>query len=103
MVQPPLLQVFSTCENLPGGDSPISANALCRPDAKHWINTMQDEMQSIKDNQTWVLTDYLVAKPFIRKGCSRLRMTLTTGSNLYKCRLVAKGYSQSPVFDIDKA
>ena len=41
------------------------AYALRRPDAQRWINAMREELQSIEDNNTWILCDLPPGRKYI--------------------------------------
>lgn len=80
---------------------PTSYNEVINhPDKDLWLQAMQEEMSSIKQNNTWKLTDL----PFDRKpiGCKWLFTSKSNEQGMierYKARLVAQGFSQK--FGID--
>jgi len=72
--------------------------ALASPDAKHWQEAWQKEMEKIDSRQTWELTsdeeiEKMPSKALKSKFTFRLTC-LIDGSWKYKVRLVACGYSQ---------
>jgi len=74
------------------------AEALASPDAKHWQEAWQKEMEKIDSRQTWELTsdeeiEKMPSKALKSKFTFRLTC-LIDGSWKYKVRLVACGYSQ---------
>jgi hypothetical protein len=104
VVEPsPALQVFASYSSSPDGDPPTFADALRRPDSKEWLKSMEDEMQSIQDNDTWTLCDLPPGRKCI--GTKWVFKTKRDGNNnflRYKSRLVAKGYAQIPGIDYDR-
>nr|GEZ42135.1 retrotransposon protein, putative, Ty1-copia subclass [Tanacetum cinerariifolium] len=85
--------------------------ALLDPESDKWLNAMNVEMQSIKDNEVWVLVELppngkIVGSKWIFKKKTNMDGAVHT----YKARLVVKGYTQtsrvnyeetfSPVADI---
>jgi hypothetical protein len=100
---PPALQVFASYSTLPDGNPPTLADALRRPDAHEWVKAMQEEMKSLEDNKTWTLCELPCNRKCI--GTKWVFKTKRDGNNKfqrYKCRLVAKGYSQIAGIDFDK-
>ena len=76
--------------------------AMESPDAKHWEEAMREEINSLKENNTFTLTKLTTGSGGQMglhnqgKPISRLSPSM---AKTYKARYVAKGYSQ--VKDID--
>ena len=83
-------------ENAKGIFEPKSfEEALETEDCDEWIKSMQEEIQSINDNEAWELVDL----PHGRKavGCKwvyKVKKNAQGNMEKYKARLVAKGFSQ---------
>lgn len=77
-------------------NDPISRNeALNRADRKKWIEAEQEEMNSIKKNQTWTLTELPAGRqPIGCKWVYKIKFNADGKLEKYKARLVAKGYTQ---------
>ena len=76
--------------------------ALLGPEKHLWRRAVNEELDSIKENGTWVL----VEKPNNQKPIqSKWVFSIKTdvgGKPRYKARLVAKGYSQKPGIDFEE-
>ncbi|GJS01307.1 retrotransposon protein, putative, ty1-copia subclass [Tanacetum coccineum] len=74
--------------------------ALLDPESNKWLNAMNVEMQSMKDNEVWDLVDLppddktIGSKWLFKKKTDMDRVVHT-----YKDRYVAKGYTQTPGID----
>lgn len=78
------------------------SEALSNPDREKWIKAMNDEIDSMHNNKTWIVCDL----PKDRKavGCKWLfKIKTDEKGNIdrYKARLVAKGYTQKFGEDYD--
>jgi Reverse transcriptase (RNA-dependent DNA polymerase) len=76
---------------------PLSYNEMISSkDAADWVVAMNEEVHSLKRNQTWTLVTPSNDKKIV--GCKWVFKRKVDGSNSeafrYKARLVAKGYSQ---------
>ena len=61
----------------------------------HWINVMNDEIESIEKNDTWELVDLPKNKDYIGvKWVYKTKFKANGDVDKYKARLVAKGFSQ---------
>ncbi|GJS62762.1 retrotransposon protein, putative, ty1-copia subclass [Tanacetum coccineum] len=71
--------------------------ALLDPESDKWLNAMNVEMQSMKDNEVW---DLVELPPNGKTVCSKWLFKKKTGMDgavhTYKAHLVAKGYTQTP-------
>lgn len=69
--------------------------AMNSENATEWTKAMSDEYQSLIKNKTWVLVDPPSNKPIVRnKWVFKIKRGPNGEISRYKCRLVAKGYSQ---------
>lgn len=67
---------------------------------KNWVNAMNEEMSTIKKNQTWELVDLPKGKKTIGlKWIFKIKFNEDGSIHKHKARLVAKGYSQQPGID----
>ena len=71
------------------GDPSSYRKAIEIDDHGKWITTMEQEMESLNENQIWTLVDLLKDSKAI--GCWVFRKK---NNEQYKTRLVAKGYAQ---------
>ena len=70
------------------------------PDKAHWLRAMKEEMKSIKNNETYILTELPPGKRLIQcRWVFRIKRNLDGTIDRYKARLVAKGFSQKPGID----
>lgn len=77
--------------------------ALDAADREKWIKAMNEEIKSINENYTWVLTELLKDKNAI--GCKwiyKRKKNTIMGITKYKARLVAQGFSQKYGIDYDE-
>ena len=79
-------------------DSPISYEEAIRSiDSSFWKEAIDNEIQSILQNQTWELTDLpLGCKPIGCKWVFKKKLRPNGSVDKYKARLVAKGFTQKP-------
>lgn len=74
--------------------------AMSSNDADKWIEAMNEELDSIKKNDVWELTDLPNQRKAI--GCKwvlRTKFKADGSLDKYKARLVAKGFTQQPGVD----
>ncbi|GJX42513.1 ribonuclease H-like domain-containing protein [Tanacetum coccineum] len=63
---------------------------------KNWVQAMNDEMQALYENNTWILTDLPKHRKAIgSKWVFRIKYKSTREIDRYKARLVVKGFKQS--------
>nr|GEV28945.1 retrotransposon protein, putative, Ty1-copia subclass [Tanacetum cinerariifolium] len=68
-----------------------------------WLNAMNVEMQSMKDNEVWVLVELPPnGKTVGSKWLFKKKTDMDRVVHTYKARLVAKGYTQTPGIDYEK-
>lgn len=69
-------------------------------DWQKWQEAMQEEIQALEENNTWIIVDKPPhIRPIKAKWIFKLKLKTDGSVERYKARLVAKGYSQIP--DID--
>ncbi|GJY26855.1 putative retrotransposon ty1-copia subclass protein [Tanacetum coccineum] len=77
--------------------------ALSDPKSKKWLETMNAEMKSMKDNQVWNLVDLPPNCKTIGSKCLFKKKTDMDGNiHTYKARLVAKGFTQTYEVDYEE-
>ncbi|GJR92333.1 retrovirus-related pol polyprotein from transposon TNT 1-94 [Tanacetum coccineum] len=82
-------------------EQPESFEEVVREES--WKKAMEDEIQVIKKNNTWELTDRPSDKDVIGvKWVHKVKFNADGSVQRNKARLVAKGYSQQPGIDYDK-
>ncbi|GKC12776.1 zinc finger, CCHC-type containing protein, partial [Tanacetum coccineum] len=73
---------------------------LSDPEFDKWLEAMNMEMQSMKDNQVWVLVDLPPNGRTVRsKWLFKKKTDMDGNVHTFKARLVAKGYTQT--YDVD--
>ncbi|KFD66793.1 LOW QUALITY PROTEIN: hypothetical protein M514_20937, partial [Trichuris suis] len=79
------------------------AEAMRAKESMHWKKAMEDEMQSLAENQTWVLTDLPADKKVLScRWVLRVKTKADGTVDRYKARLVAKGFAQKYGIDYDE-
>ena len=69
-------------------------------DASFWREAVNDEMDSIMSNQTWVLVDLPKgSKPISYKWVFKRKYNMDGSIQTFKARLVAKGFKQKQGID----
>lgn len=72
-------------------------------DAGKWLEAMKDELESIRDNETWELSDLPEGKNAVgSKWVFKLKKDETGRIVRYKAMLVAQGFSQKYGIDYDE-
>ncbi|GKA82484.1 retrotransposon protein, putative, ty1-copia subclass [Tanacetum coccineum] len=70
--------------------------ALSDPKFNKWLKAMNMEMQSMKDNQIWVLVNLPPnGRPVRNKWLFKKNIDMDGNVHTFKARLVAKGYTQT--------
>ncbi|GJS90266.1 retrotransposon protein, putative, ty1-copia subclass [Tanacetum coccineum] len=76
---------------------------LLGPESDKWLNAMNVEMQSIKDNKVWDLVDLPPnGKTVDSKWLFKKKTDMDGAVHTYKAHLVAKGYTQTPGIDYEE-
>ncbi|GJU56661.1 retrotransposon protein, putative, ty1-copia subclass [Tanacetum coccineum] len=74
--------------------------ALLDPESDKWLNAMNVEMQSMKDNEVWDLVDLPPnGKTIGSKWLFKKKTDMDRAVHTYKARLVTKGYTQTSGID----
>nr|GFB68041.1 putative retrotransposon Ty1-copia subclass protein [Tanacetum cinerariifolium] len=77
--------------------------ALLDPESKKWLNAMNVETQSMKDNEVWVLVELPPIGKTVGSKWLFMKKTDVNGNvHIYKARLVAKGYTQTLWIDYEE-
>nr|GEY66613.1 putative retrotransposon Ty1-copia subclass protein [Tanacetum cinerariifolium] len=77
--------------------------ALLDPESEKWLNAMNVEMQSIKDNEVWVLVELPPnGKTVGSKWLFKKKTDMDGNVHIYKARLVAKGLTQTLRIDYEE-
>ncbi|GJR43275.1 retrotransposon protein, putative, ty1-copia subclass [Tanacetum coccineum] len=88
------------------GDHNEPANykvALVDPESKKWLDVMNVEMQSMKDNEVWDLVDLpFDGKTVGSKWLFKKKTDMDGAVDTFKARLVAKGFTQTYGVDYEE-
>lgn len=76
--------------------------AVSSMNANEWVKAMDEEMQSLKENVTFTLTNLPVGKKLVGGRWVYAIKRDCDGGNKYKARYVAKGYSQERGVNYDE-
>nr|GEU87808.1 zinc finger, CCHC-type [Tanacetum cinerariifolium] len=77
--------------------------ALLDPEFKKWLDAMNVEMQSMKDNDVWVLVELPPNARTVRsKWLFKKKTDMDGAVNIFKARLVAKGFTQTYGVDYEE-
>jgi hypothetical protein len=69
---------------------------------KHGMKAMNEELASMKENETWEPVNRSINAKLIQNRCVVRVKTSCDSSALFKARLVAKGYAQIQGTDYDE-
>ncbi|GJV30732.1 retrotransposon protein, putative, ty1-copia subclass [Tanacetum coccineum] len=77
--------------------------ALLDLESDKWLNAMNVEMQSIKDNKVWVLVELPPNGNIVgSKWLFKKKIDMDRAVHTYKACLMAKGYTQTPGIDYEE-
>nr|GEX29344.1 hypothetical protein [Tanacetum cinerariifolium] len=77
--------------------------ALLDLESEKWLNAMNVGMQSMKDNEVWVLVELPPnSKTVGSKWLFKKKTDMDGNVHTYKARLVVKGYTQTPGIDYEE-
>ncbi|GJR58698.1 retrotransposon protein, putative, ty1-copia subclass [Tanacetum coccineum] len=100
------LCLYGDAEKHELGDLDETANykaALSDPEYDKWLNAMNVEMQSMKDNEVWELVDLPPnGKTVSHKWLFKKKTDMDGAVHTYKARLVAKGFTPTPRIDYEE-
>ena len=86
-----------------GGEPECYEEAMDSDQKQKWVDAMQDEMQSLYDNQTFELVKLPNGKRALQnRWIYRLKHEGNSASLRYKARLVVKGFRQKKSIDYDE-
>ena len=78
-------------------------DATTRDDSFHWLKAMKEEINSLKENHTWTLSQLPPGRKAIRsKWVYKIKHDANGNINRYKARLVAVGCSQTAGIDFEE-
>ncbi|GJV78681.1 retrotransposon protein, putative, ty1-copia subclass [Tanacetum coccineum] len=78
-------------------------STLLDPESNKWLNAMNVEIQSMKDNEVWDLVDLPPnGKTLGSKWLFKKKTNMDGAVHTYKAHLVAKGYTQTPGIDYEE-
>ena len=85
-------------------DEPSSFEEACQCDnSTEWIEAAEDEMQSLRENQTWELVDKPIeAKIIDCRWLFKIKYQSNGAIARFKAKLAAKGFNQSSGFDYNE-
>ncbi|GJS41543.1 retrotransposon protein, putative, ty1-copia subclass [Tanacetum coccineum] len=77
--------------------------ALLDPESDKWLNAINVEMQSMKDNEVWDLVELPPNGKIVdSKWLFKKKTDMNGAVHTYKARLMAKGYTQTPGIDYEE-
>ncbi|KAL8090858.1 hypothetical protein AgCh_040068 [Apium graveolens] len=87
-----------------GEDDPVNLqHAMQSPNSQKWIDAMNEEMQSMKENDIWDLVElHKGSKPICCKWVFKTKRDLSDNIERYKARLVAKAFTQKKGIDYNE-
>lgn len=95
---------FYKCNNAyteDGGYEPVSyRDAMKRSDASKWSEAIERELQTLKENNTWDFCDVPVKEKIVSSKWV-FKLKGTGNVKQYKARLVARGFEQQDVLDLN--
>ena len=85
-------------------DDPLTfQEAMSRADSEKWLKAMEEEMQSMLENEVWQLVEPTQGVKTIGwKWVYKIKTDMDGNPQTYKARLVAKGFRQTQGIDYDE-
>ena len=85
-------------------DEPDSyQEAMASPEKEHWLAAMQEEYDSLIQNDTWTLEELPVEANLVKcRWVYKLKLAADGSVSRYKARLVAKGFTQRKGVDFEE-
>ncbi|KAD2806280.1 hypothetical protein E3N88_39657 [Mikania micrantha] len=78
-------------------------SAILDPESAKWLDAMNSEMQSMRENQVWDLVELPPGSRAVgSKWIFKRKMDMHGNVHTYKARLVAKGFTQTQGVDYDE-
>ena len=78
--------------------------AMMSPDSAKWLEAMKSEMRSMYENKVWTLIDLPNDRRAIEiKWIFKRKTSVDSSVNIYKARIVAKGFRQVQGVDYDES
>lgn len=97
------LEDYVTYKVSQNSDPRTFRDAMISPDKDKWIEAMQEELNSLEENETWDLVDLPKFKnPVGSKWVFKRKLNEQNKVVSYKARLVAQGFSQKYGIDYDE-
>lgn len=90
------------CYRLVSGVPQTFKEAVTSPNSNSWTKAMDDEIQSLKENNTYTLTNLPRGKSIVGGKWVYAIKKNEDGTDKYKARYVAKGYSQKHGVDYEE-
>lgn len=86
---------------IPGGEEPKTyKQAISCEEKQKWLDSMQEELNSIEKNKTWTLVDLPLGRTAIgSRWVYKIKRDQDNNPVKYKSRLVAQGYTQQAGID----
>ncbi|GJR41062.1 retrotransposon protein, putative, ty1-copia subclass [Tanacetum coccineum] len=100
-IDEPQSDINPICRDL--GEPANYKAVLLDPESDKWLNDMNVEMQSMKDNEVWELVDLPPdGKTISHKWLFKKKTNMNGAVHTYKARLVAKGFTQTLGIDYEE-
>ena len=101
--RPPDRYCAGGCSAIVDNNDPKSVQeAINGPDASKWISAMRKEIDSMKTNKVWTLTEPKPNQKVIKSKWIFKTKLSPDGETIYKARLVAQGFNQVPGVDYEE-
>ena len=96
--------LIDECFMMMNADEPVTyQNAMTDPESDKWLEAMNAEMQSMRENQVWDLVELPPqCKTVGSKWVFKKKTDMDGNLHTFKARLVAKGFTQTQGVDYDE-